>query len=185
MPPVAGTPARLSAASACRAVPEMTDRATPDRWRDHLIEQFSTLLVDFDPAAVLAATDGYYLADPALGTPLLVTLGGGAVLAYAACGGMSFKFAPLVARALADRALGRTPRRTGLDSVDRPRQFAAGDTVAAAAEPTKGEPTKGEPPKSGPARGGSTRTGPTRTGPAGAAAGTRISDRRRSRGSAG
>jgi glycine/D-amino acid oxidase-like deaminating enzyme len=124
MPPVADTPVRLSAASACRAVPEMTDRATPERWRDHLIGQFSGLLADFDPACVVGAADGYYLAAPP-GGPLLASLGEGTVWAYAACGGMSFKFAPLVARALADRALGRPPRRTGLDQVDRPRRFAA------------------------------------------------------------
>jgi glycine/D-amino acid oxidase-like deaminating enzyme len=38
---------------------------------------------------------------------------------------MSFKFAPVLARALADRAVGRPPHQTGLDSVDRPRQLAA------------------------------------------------------------
>jgi glycine/D-amino acid oxidase-like deaminating enzyme len=134
MPPVAGTPARLSAASACRAVPEMTDRVTPGEWRDHLIDRFAMLLADFDPAAVIGATDGYYLTDAASGGPLLADLGGGSegvegvegvVWAYAACGGMSFKFAPLIARALADRAVGRPPRSTGLDSIDRPRQLTA------------------------------------------------------------
>src|SRR5262249_60613757 len=82
MPPVGDAPVRLSAASACRAVPELTDRATPDHWRDHLIDQFSTLLADFDPAAVVGATDGYYLAAPA--GPLLAALRGRAVLAVAA-----------------------------------------------------------------------------------------------------
>lgn len=125
MPPVAGTPVRLSAASACRAVPEMTDRVTPREWRDHLIDRFAVLLADFDPAAVIGATDGYYLTDAASGGPLLADLGDGMVWAYAACGGMSFKFAPLIARALADRAAGRPPRRTGLDSIDRPRQLTA------------------------------------------------------------
>jgi glycine/D-amino acid oxidase-like deaminating enzyme len=125
MPPVADTPVRLSAASACRAVTQLTDRATPNRWRDHLIDQFSALLVDFDPAAVLGAADGYYLADTASGGPLLATLDDGTVWAYAACGGMSFKFAPLVARAIVDRALGRLPRRTGVQSIDQPRRFAA------------------------------------------------------------
>jgi sarcosine oxidase len=124
MPPVADAPVRLSAASACRAVAQLTGRTTPDYWRDHLIAQFTPLLTDFDPAAVVAASDGYYLASSGAG-PLLATLGDGAVLAYAACGGMSFKMAPLVARALADRAVGRPPRRTGLDQVDQPRQFAA------------------------------------------------------------
>jgi glycine/D-amino acid oxidase-like deaminating enzyme len=132
MPPVAGTPARLSAASACRAVPEMTDRAAPGEWRDHLIRRFGALLADFDPAAVTGAADGYYLADTAGGGPLLAGLGDGTVWAYAACGGMSFKLAPLIARALADRAVGRPPRPAGLDSIDRPRQFAAAAATAAA-----------------------------------------------------
>ena len=125
MPPVAGTPVRLSAASACRTVPEMTDRVTPPQWRDHLIDRFAMLLSDFDPAAVIGTTDGYYLTEAASGGPLLADLGDGMVWAYAACGGMSFKFAPLIARALADRAVGRPPRSTGLDSIDRPRQLAA------------------------------------------------------------
>ncbi|MPZ26584.1 MAG: FAD-dependent oxidoreductase [Micromonosporaceae bacterium] len=124
MPPVADTPVRLSAASACREVPELTDRVPPDHWRNQLVDQFRELLVDFDPAAVLGASDGYYLADRAGGGPVLARLGDGAVWAYAACGGMSFKFAPLVARALADRALGRPPHRTGLAPVDQPRELA-------------------------------------------------------------
>lgn len=124
MPPVAGTPVRLSAASACRTVAELGDRETPAEWRDHLIRRFSTVLTAFDPAAVTGATEGYYLTDEAGQGPLLVQLGDG-VWAFAACGGMSFKFGPVLARALADRALGRTPGPTGLTSVDRPRQLAA------------------------------------------------------------
>lgn len=125
MPPVAGTPARLSAIGASRAVTAMTDRATPDQWRDYLTGQFSTLLADFDHSAVVGAADGYYLADSRGAGPLLASLAGGSVWAYAACGGMSFKFAPLIACAVADRATGRPPRLTGLDSVDRPREFTA------------------------------------------------------------
>jgi glycine/D-amino acid oxidase-like deaminating enzyme len=83
------------------------------------------LLTDFDPAAVIGATDGYYLTEAASGGPLLADLGGGVTWAYAACGGMSFKFAPLIARALADRAVGRPPRSTGLELIDRPRQRTA------------------------------------------------------------
>jgi glycine/D-amino acid oxidase-like deaminating enzyme len=119
MPPVAGTPARLSAASACRTVPEMTDRGAPRQWQEHLIDRFATLLAGFDLAAVTGAADGYYLTDAASGGPLLA--GQGRVWIYAACGGMSFKFAPLIAQALADRAAGRPPRRTGLAPVDHPR----------------------------------------------------------------
>lgn len=123
--PQSDAPLRLSAASACRAVDEMTDRVTPDQWRAHLVGVFSELFPDFDPAAVVDSTDGFYLAERTRGGPLLATYGAGTVLAYAACGGMSFKFAPQIARAIADRAVGAPPRPTGLDSVDRPRHLAA------------------------------------------------------------
>lgn len=123
IPPVADTPVRLSAASACRVVEGITDRGTPDHWRDHLIDHFSSLLADFDPAAVVGVTDGYYLADASSGGPLLATFGNGTVWAYAACGGMSFKFAPLVARAITARATMRPPCPTGLDSIDQPREL--------------------------------------------------------------
>jgi sarcosine oxidase len=129
IPPVAGAPARLSAASACRIVPEMTDRVTPDYWRDYLMDEFAPLLADFEPAAVVGASDGYYLADSASGGPLLGMLGDGAVVAYAACGGMSFKFAPLIASAIADLVAGQTPRPVGFEPIDHPRQLA---TTAAA-----------------------------------------------------
>jgi sarcosine oxidase len=116
MPPVAGTGARLSAASACRAVPAMTDRDAPARWRDHLIDRFATVLAGFDPAQVTGAIDGYYLSDQAGLGPRLVAIGDGPTWAYAACGGLSFKIAPLMARALADRVMGRRVRATGLES---------------------------------------------------------------------
>lgn len=119
IPPVGGAPVRLSAASACREVPEMTGHLTPVRWRVHLADQFAALLADFDPAAVIAASDAYYLAHD--GQPLLAMSRNEVLLAYAACGGMSFKFAPLIARALACRAVGRPRHPTGLDPVDRPR----------------------------------------------------------------
>lgn len=125
MPPVGGTPARLSAASACRPVNAMTDRVTPDEWRNHLVEQFRTLLTDFDSTAVTGADDGYYLSDDTGIGPRLAALHDETVWAYVACGGMSFKFAPLIARALADRALGRPPGATGLEPIDSPRQFTA------------------------------------------------------------
>ncbi|MET9276261.1 FAD-dependent oxidoreductase [Kribbella sp. NPDC003557] len=123
--PHSDAPLRLSAASACRPTREMTDRGTPDRWREHLMAVFAEVLPGFDPAAVTDAADGYYLADRSRGGPLLSSYGGGAVWAYAACGGMSFKFAPQIARAVADRAVGAPPRPVGLDSIDRPRQLAA------------------------------------------------------------
>lgn len=123
--PQSDAPMRLSAASACRPVAEMTDRVTPDEWRDHLIGVFSQLLPAFDPAAVIGSFDGFYLAERTQGGPLLAEYGDGTVLAFAACGGMSFKFAPQIARAIADRAVGAAPRPIGLDSIDRPRQLAA------------------------------------------------------------
>lgn len=125
MPPIAGSPVRMSAHSACRSVPELTDYETPPRWREHLLKRFSTVLKDFDPEDVIAATEGYYLTDDTGHGPLLAELGDGTVLVYAACGGMTFKFGPAVARALADRALGKPPRRTGLAVIDTPRRLAA------------------------------------------------------------
>ena len=76
------------------------------------------------------AADGYYLAASAGRGPLLAASadagsGDGTVWAYAACGGMSFKLAPLIASTLADRALGRPFRPTGLESIDRPQPLAA------------------------------------------------------------
>ncbi len=116
---------RLSAASACRPAAGMTDRDTPDRWREHLIGVFTEVLPGFDPAAVVDCFDGFYLSERTRGGPLLASYGAGAIWAYAACGGMSFKFAPQIARALADRVVGATPRPTGLESVDQPRFLAA------------------------------------------------------------
>jgi glycine/D-amino acid oxidase-like deaminating enzyme len=124
MPPVAGRPPRLSAASACRSVALPAGAESPDEWREHLIGRFGGLISDFEPAAV-TATDGYYLTEEAGQGPLLVQLGESRVWAYAACGGMSFKFAPVLARAFADRALGRPPRPTGLAAVDQPEHYVA------------------------------------------------------------
>jgi hypothetical protein len=125
MPPVADTPARLSAASACRPVPEMTDLATPSQWRDHLTTLFSGLLAGFDPAYIVGAADGYYLADTVSGGPLLTAVSDGTVWSYAACGGMSFKFAPVIARAIAAHAMAQPARLTGLAAIDQPRLLTA------------------------------------------------------------
>jgi glycine/D-amino acid oxidase-like deaminating enzyme len=122
MPPVAGTPVRLSAASACRTVATLTDRDTPAEWRAHLIERFTDQLTGFRPSAVTGSSEGYYLTDEGGEGPMLVQLGDRAVWLYAACGGLSFKFAPVLARTLADRALGRPPRPTGLAAVDVPHR---------------------------------------------------------------
>jgi sarcosine oxidase len=139
IPPVAGTQVRLSAASACRPVARMTDRAAADEYRDHLIDRFSSLLTGFDPGAVTGAQDGYYLEDATIGGPVLARLADDGGWAYAACGGLSFKFAPLIARALADRAMGRPPRPTGLAAVDHPRQTAGAARRAGPAAKEKEE----------------------------------------------
>ena len=125
MPPVAGRPVRLSAASACRTVPELTDRGTPAHWRAHLIDRFSNQLTGFQPAAVTGASEGYYLTDEDGQGPLLVQFGDQPVWAYAACGGLSFKFAPVLARTLAALALDRMARPTGLAAVDQPDRYVA------------------------------------------------------------
>jgi sarcosine oxidase len=83
------------------------------------------VLADLQLARVTGAVDGYYLSDAGQG-PRLTAIGDGTTWAYPACGGMSFKIAPLVARALADRAMGRPPRPAGLDAIDRPWQFDKG-----------------------------------------------------------
>jgi hypothetical protein len=50
----------------------------------------------------------------------VLALLGDRVLSYAACGGTSFKFAPLIAESLTARLAGRIPTPTGIDSLDRP-----------------------------------------------------------------
>jgi glycine/D-amino acid oxidase-like deaminating enzyme len=125
VPPVAGTPLRLSAASACRAVAEMDGHDTPPQWKDHLVDHFSGLLVGFDSGVVVGTRDCYYLADTVTNGPALVALNDGVVWHYAACGGLSFKFAPLIARALAQHASGTSPDPTGLDAVDHPQYASA------------------------------------------------------------
>jgi glycine/D-amino acid oxidase-like deaminating enzyme len=119
VPPVAGTPLKLTTHSACRAVGAVTDRDTDPEWRQHLLEAFAPLIPDLRATWITAARDCYYLADAVAGGPLLVRLGD-AVVAYAACGGISFKFAPLIARALARQVTGASPEPTGLAAVDTP-----------------------------------------------------------------
>lgn len=106
IPPVAGTALKLTSATACRVVDELTDHGTDPYWQRWLEKEFGDLLPGFGPAWVTAAKDAYYTSFTETGGPLLVSLGG-AGYAYAACGGTSFKFAPLIARSLADRLTGR------------------------------------------------------------------------------
>jgi glycine/D-amino acid oxidase-like deaminating enzyme len=108
VPPVAGAPLALSAHSAARPVATITDHRTPPEWRAHLLERFGVLLDGLHPRWVLDGLDGYYLADAATGGARIVALDG-AAWAFSASGGSSFKFAPLIARSLAARALGAEP----------------------------------------------------------------------------
>jgi hypothetical protein len=113
-------------ASACRSAAEVGGTGTAAGWRDHVVEAFRPSIPGFDGGWVTGARDCHYLARTATGGPMLVGLGG-AALAYAACGGSSFKFAPLIARSLVRRASGQTPASTGLRAVDEPAgQFVPG-----------------------------------------------------------
>lgn len=120
VPPVAGTPLKLSAHSASRAVDELDGHDTSPQRHDHLVAVFRDLLVGFEPSWVVDSRDGYFLADGGTGGPLLIELAEGEVWVYAACGGSSFKFAPLIGRSLAARAMGTDAALTGLDAIDRP-----------------------------------------------------------------
>jgi sarcosine oxidase len=117
VPPVAGTPLKLSAASACRVVAEVGDNRTPPRWRDHLVDAFAPLVPGLRADWLIDTRDCYYLARACTRGPMLATLGR-TVFSYAACGGSSFKFAPLIARSLAQRLTGVAPTPTGLGPLD-------------------------------------------------------------------
>lgn len=121
-PPMAGTTIRMSAASASRVVSGVDGYDTPPVWRAHLVEHFAEILPEFDGECVVDARDSYYLADSATGGPVLMTVGE-REWHFAACGGVSYKFAPLIARALARRAAGETPAPTGIAGVDVPQRI--------------------------------------------------------------
>jgi glycine/D-amino acid oxidase-like deaminating enzyme len=104
VPPVAGTPLKMSAASAARRVGEVGGGRTPGAQRDALVEQLSATVVDLHPSWVTGARDFYYLADATTGQSVIAREGDRA-WAFAACGGTAFKFAPLVARTLTERIL--------------------------------------------------------------------------------
>jgi sarcosine oxidase len=99
VPPIAGTSLKVSAASACRVVTEVGGTDTPPYWRDHLVEQFVPLVRGLDAGWVTGGRDAYYLMRRSTGGPMSAVLGD-RVVSYAACGGGSFKFAPLIARSL-------------------------------------------------------------------------------------
>lgn len=114
VPPVADTPLKLSAASACRVVADLGDSATEPRWRDHLVGVFGPIVPGFRADWVVDARDCHYLERATIGGPLLAGLGD-RVLAYAACGGSSFKFAPLIARYLTGRLTDTGPAPSAPD----------------------------------------------------------------------
>jgi glycine/D-amino acid oxidase-like deaminating enzyme len=128
VPPVAGTPLKLSAASARRVVTEVGDNTTPPYWRDHLVDTFAGLIPGFRADWLIDTRDCYYLARAATRGPMLAVLGD-RVVSYAACGGSSFKFAPLIARCLAERLTGADPAPTGLDPLDVPIVCVSPDTA--------------------------------------------------------
>ncbi|MFF4953022.1 NAD(P)/FAD-dependent oxidoreductase [Streptomyces chattanoogensis] len=119
IPPVGDTPLKLTAATACRQAKQISGHTPPSFWRQHLIDLFKELVVDFRADWITGAYDAYYLADADTGGPRLVELDGGLAWAHAACGGGSFKFAPLIARSLAERALGQPVTPTGLAYLDQ------------------------------------------------------------------
>jgi glycine/D-amino acid oxidase-like deaminating enzyme len=121
VPPVGGAPLKLSAAVACRPVERTGDRVAPREVQTRLVLHFISLLSGFRAEWIERAEDSYYLADRKTHGPVLGQLGDNNAWIYAACGGSSFKFAPLIARSLAGRALGTGPRvPTGLTAVDHP-----------------------------------------------------------------
>ncbi|EMD24240.1 NAD(P)/FAD-dependent oxidoreductase [Amycolatopsis azurea] len=125
VPPVAGTPLKLSAASACRVVDEIGAATAPSWWREHLIDTFAELIPGFRRDWLIDTRDCHYLARRSTLGPMLAVLGD-RVLSYAACGGSSFKFAPLIARSLTARLTGADPAPTGLEPLDRPLVRASG-----------------------------------------------------------
>ncbi|MFC9822280.1 NAD(P)/FAD-dependent oxidoreductase [Streptomyces erythrochromogenes] len=119
VPPVAGAALTLTSATACRVVDGITGHDTDMSWQRRLEREFGDVLPGFGPAWVTAARDTYYAAFTPTGGPLTVALGG-AGYAYAACGGTSLPFAPLIARSLADRLTGRSPSPIGVAAFDGP-----------------------------------------------------------------
>jgi sarcosine oxidase len=117
VPPVAGTPLKLSAASACRVVADRGDNTTPPFWRDHLVGTFAGVIPGFDAGWLVGTRDCYYLSRGPTPDPVLAVLSD-RVMSFAACGGSSFKFAPLIAQSLARRLTGGDPAPTGLRSID-------------------------------------------------------------------
>lgn len=117
VPPVADTPLKLSAASACRVSAQVEDTTTPRYWREHLTKTFAEVIPGFHADWLVGARDSYYLARAATDGAMVAMLGD-RVVSYPACGGSSFRLAPLIARSLADRLVGTDPAPTGLAPID-------------------------------------------------------------------
>jgi glycine/D-amino acid oxidase-like deaminating enzyme len=117
VPPVAGTPLKLSVTSACRAVAEIGSHATPRSHRSRLVRAAGAVIPGFGDEWLVGTRDCYYLSSPAA-HGLMAAVLADRVVAYAACGGVSFKFAPLVAQSLAERLTGADPAPTGLYPID-------------------------------------------------------------------
>ncbi|ARF59319.1 hypothetical protein B1H19_09110 [Streptomyces gilvosporeus] len=128
VPPVAGSPLKLSAHEVCRTVPGADGRTADPACTGLLRERFSRLIPAFRPEWVIEARDCHYLTDTESGDGLLLDLADGRCFAQAACGGGAFKFAPLIARALAQRFHGIQPPPTGLKTLDVPRRAGTGPT---------------------------------------------------------
>jgi glycine/D-amino acid oxidase-like deaminating enzyme len=102
VPPVVGTPLKVSAASACRAVDGVEDHRTPASWREHLTALAANAVRGFTADWVTEARDCYYLERTGTGGRGTIALAE-KVVVFAACGGGSFKSAPLIARSLVRR----------------------------------------------------------------------------------
>lgn len=137
VPPVADTPLKLSAESACRVVSELGDNSTAPYWRDYLIEVCGALLPGFREDWLFGARD-YYFLTRAVTDSAMVLSAGRTLWSFAACGGAAFKFAPLISRSLAERLTGAQPEPTGLQPVDTAVPVPPSAFGAARADSTRG-----------------------------------------------
>lgn len=112
VPPVAGTPMKFSSHSTARVVRQVGGRTTAPERLGHLVEQLRTVVPAFDESWIRRAGDCYYTTTGAGGSR--VDHLGPRCVAVSACGGTSFKTAPVVARALVRHVT--APRR----APDRP-----------------------------------------------------------------
>jgi sarcosine oxidase len=117
IPPVADTPLKLSGAGVCRVAEQFDGTDTPPRWRDLLIKTFAAVIPGFHADWLIDARDSYYLARAST-DGAMVTMLGERVVSFTACGGSSFRLAPLIARSLAGRLSGGEPAPVGLDALD-------------------------------------------------------------------